>query len=102
MKGFVAIPFDVIPDTKKGDKRFMWYKGKIIEVEVESTYDRPNGKGICVHYALKTCCGTMWVNINKLFVIKEECLEQHIEEVEQKHKKEMDKITSNRDKVTKK
>ena len=91
--GFVAIPFDVIPDTKKGDKRFLWYRGDAREVEVESTYDRPKGKGICIHYNLKTCCGTMWVNIYKLFHTREECLENHAEEVRKRHKKELDNLS---------
>jgi len=81
------IPEDKIDGIKKGDWRYLWYKGDVRKVEVKSTYNEPNGEGICVDYELKTCCGNLWVNINKLFLTEQECIETHISNLKSKYNK---------------
>jgi len=81
------IPEDKMEEIKKGDLRYLWYKGAVRKVRVLSTYDQPDSDGICVDYKTKTTSGTTWVNINKLFFTEEECLQNHISNLQKKYDK---------------
>jgi len=89
--GMVPILPDKLKDLKKGDKRFIWYKGDVREVEVRNTYNHKNG--ICIYYSTKTTCGTDWVDKSRLFISKEKCVKEHLRQVQDKQKKEIKKIT---------
>lgn len=90
--GMVPIIPHKLKGIKKGDNRFLWYKGDIRKVTVTSTYDQPDTKGICIDYELKGSSGNLWVNINELFINAKDCFEDHVKKVKGKHKKEIEKL----------
>ena len=78
------IPEDKIVGINKGDIRYLWYKGDVRKVVVKATYNH-HKQGICVDYELKTVCGNLWVDIDKLFLSRKECVKDHISFLENKH-----------------
>ena len=81
---FKKISQDKIEGINKGDIRYFWYKGDVREVIVKAIYNHQK-QGICVDYKLKIMHGNLWVDIEKLFLTKKECIAEHISILEKKY-----------------
>ena len=81
---------EFMKEIKKGDLRWIWFKGNVIQVKVLSTYNHKNG--ICIKYETKTTCGSHWVDISQLFTDKEKCIKDHLDKVNIKHNKQLKNI----------
>ena len=88
--GIRAIPEDDMKEIKKGDLKWIWFKGNAIQVKVLSTYNHKNG--ICIEYETKTTCGSHWVDISQLFDDREKCITDHLNKVKVKHDIEINNI----------
>jgi len=90
MLGLTPIQTDTIKGIKKGDKRFIWLKGAVREVEVKSTYNHKDG--ICIQYETTRIRGSTWVDISQLFMTAKECINYHISAVKMKQAKTLAKL----------